>query len=271
MPWYNFWSKDKPTTEQLQETIQDLRSQVQDATNSPPSSLIKSFTQPTTLLSTALLTTVIFSAYAVQRRYLRRIPNAAAIPQSHIIPSTRRFTRSLFGKVTSVGDADNFRLFHTPLGRLALWGLRGVPTDTKALKDKTIHVRLAGVDAPELSHFGRPAQPYSKEALDWLTAYIKGRRVRCYIHKADQYGRVVGTVYIRKGILRRDVGLQMLRAGFATVYEAKGGADFGGPDREKAYKEAEEVAKRKRKGMWAAKDLESPREYKNRFKDGNSG
>ena len=139
------------------------------------------------------------------------------------------------------------------------------------MKDKTIHVRLAGVDAPELSHFGRPAQPYSKEALDWLTGYIKGRRVRCYIHKADQYGRVVGTVYIRKGILRRDVGLQMLRAGFATVYEAKSGADFGGDDREKAYKEAEEVAKRKKRGMWAAKELESPRDYKNRFKNGGPG
>ena len=135
-----------------------------------------------------------------------------------------------------------------------------------ALTDEAqIHVRLAGVDAPELSHFGKPAQPYGQEALDWLTSYLKGRKVRAYVQRADQYQRVVGTVYVWKGFLRRDVGLQMLRAGLATVYEAKTGAVFG-PGLEKKYRDAEWWAKFKRKGMWASKkkDFESPREYKTR-------
>jgi len=96
--------------------------------------------------------------------------------------------------------------------------------------------------------------------------------VRCYVHKADQYGRVVATVYIRKGLLRRDVGLQMLKAGFAGVYEAKSGAEFSGKGVEERYRAAEESAKQKGRGMWGAKKtLETPREYKNRFREGGSG
>ena len=109
--------------------------------------------------------------------------------------------------------------------------------------------------------------------MEWLTNYLRGRRVRCYVHKADQYQRVVATVYIRKGLLRRDVGLQMLRAGWATMYEAKSGAEFSGEDVERRYREAEEWAKTRRKGMWAdgAGKLESPGEYKKRYREGSPG
>ena len=92
-----------------------------------------------------------------------------------------------------------------------------------------------------------------------------GRRVRTYVYKADQYSRVVGTVYVWKWFLRRDVSLQMLRAGYATVYEAKSGVEFGRA-KEESYRRAEWWAKTKRKGIWAGKkaDYESPREYKSR-------
>ncbi len=65
--------------------------------------------------------------------YLRRIP---AI--DHIAPNFFR-RRSLFGKVTSVGDGDGFHIYHTPGGRLAGWGwLRRVPKDKKKLKGQTV-------------------------------------------------------------------------------------------------------------------------------------
>lgn len=127
-------------------------------------------------------------------------------------------------------------------------------------------MRLAGVDAPELAHFGRPSQPYSQEAMDWLTSYVLQRRVRAYVYKRDQYDRAVATVYVRKWLLRRDIGLQMLRKGLATVYEAKTGAEFG--HLEDKYRKAERWAKLKRKGMWASntQDYESPGQYKARMK-----
>ena len=51
------------------------------------------------------------------RSYLRRLPGTG-----HVSPGYFR-RRSLLGKVTSVGDGDNFHLFHTPGGRLAGWGV----------------------------------------------------------------------------------------------------------------------------------------------------
>lgn len=128
-----------------------------------------------------------------------------------------------------------------------------------------IHIRIAGVDAPELAHFGRPAQPYSTEALEWLRGYILHRRVRAYIYRRDQYDRVIATVYVRRGLLRRDVGLQLLKRGLATVYEAKMGAEFG--QFEERYRRAEWWAKKRRRGMWAAKTVafESPRDFKARM------
>lgn len=58
------------------------------------------------------------------------------------------------------------------------------------------------------------------------------------------------------------MGKEMLKAGFATIYEAKIGAEFG--DFEKKYRKTEEVARKKKLGMWAGKlkDYESPRAYK---------
>lgn len=128
-----------------------------------------------------------------------------------------------------------------------------------------IHVRIAGVDAPELAHFGRPSQPYSTEALEWLRGYILHRRVRAYIYRRDQYDRAVATVYVRRGLLRRDVGLQMLKHGWATVYEAKMGAEFG--TFEERYRRAEWWAKKRRRGMWAGKmtEFESPKDFKARM------
>ncbi|KAM0204682.1 hypothetical protein ACHAPA_001874 [Fusarium lateritium] len=200
------------------------------------------------------------AALQIYANYLRRIPGTA-----YVRPNFFR-NRSLFGRVTSVGDGDNFHLFHTPGGRALGWGwLRRVPDVRKELKDRTIPIRIAGVDAPECAHFGRPAQPFSAEALAWLRNYLLKRNVRAYIYKRDQYDRIVATVYTRRWLLRRDVGLEMIKAGMATTYEAKQGAEFGG--RQKLYEKAEAKAKQKRKGMWSgkAKDFESPRAYKTKW------
>ena len=145
----------------------------------------------------------------------------------------------------------------------------------KELKDRTIHVRIAGVDAPELAHFGRPAQPYGQEAIDWLRSYVLHKYVRVYPFRQDQYGRVVCAVYKRRWLLfRSDVGQQMLKHGLATVYEAKFGSEFG--NKEDDYRKVEAAAKGRKVGMWAEpglvgrmlgreKSFESPREYKNRM------
>ena len=93
------------------------------------------FTEPRNLIPTALLTGGILFVVYVQRRYLRRFPEATDITSSYFR------SRSLLGRVTSVGDGDNFRIYHTPGGRLVGWGWlpwMKVPTVRKELKDKTV-------------------------------------------------------------------------------------------------------------------------------------
>lgn len=101
--------------------------------------------------------------------------------------------------------------------------------------------------------------------------------MRAVIFKRDQYDRVVAQVFVRKWLLKKDVGLEMLKAGYASVYEAKAGGEYG--DFEAKYREAEERARAQKVGMWAGpglldrlrgeskKVVESPREYKNRHKE----
>lgn len=194
--------------------------------------------------------------------------------------------RSLYGYVTSVGDGDNFHLFHTPGGRLLGWNIlprrriaasvkKAKKTANLKVKGNTVHVRIAGVDAPEMAHFGRPEQLYGKEALEWLRGHILHRFVRVYPYRRDQYDRVVCSVFRRKWLFfKTDVGLEMIKKGFATVYEAKFGSEFG--NKEAEYRAAEANAKARKIGMWQEPGLvgrvfgrkqstESPREYKTRM------
>lgn len=97
------------------------------------------YRDPRTVVPVVILTGGVLAASTFYRSYLKRIPQAV-----NIGPNFWR-KRSLFGKVTSVGDADNFRIFHTPGGRLAGWGWlpwRRVPEKSKELKDRTVRARF---------------------------------------------------------------------------------------------------------------------------------
>ncbi|ORY86003.1 hypothetical protein BCR35DRAFT_264397 [Leucosporidium creatinivorum] len=203
------------------------------------------------------------ASFRLWHRYLRRIPNADYITQEHL------GKRRLRGVVTSVGDADNFRIYHKPTFSLPLapFGAsqqRRLALST-ALKDQTIHIRLAGVDAPELAHFGKPAQPFAAEALDWLTKAVHGRTVHVDVLRKDRYGRVVGMAYVRRfpWLFRRNVSEEMLKAGYATVY-TQGGAEHAGLL--SRFQEVEAAAKARKIGMWSqsARSYESPADFKKR-------
>jgi hypothetical protein len=92
-------------------------------------------TDPTTIGTSLALTASTVAFLRFYKAYLRRIPSV-----NHIKPNYFR-RRSLFGQVTSVGDADNFRLFHTPGGRIAGWGWipwKKIPTERRELTNNTV-------------------------------------------------------------------------------------------------------------------------------------
>jgi len=101
------------------------------------------FKEPSNWIPSLLVTATALGLLRFYRSYLRRIPGT-----DHIKPTFFR-RRSLFGRVTSVGDGDNFHMFHTPGGRLAGWGwLRRVPTERKELKGRTVSTSLPRTTLP---------------------------------------------------------------------------------------------------------------------------
>ncbi|KAH7912076.1 SNase-domain-containing protein [Hygrophoropsis aurantiaca] len=206
------------------------------------------------------------AATITYRRYLCRLRTS-----EWITPDILKRRRWIKGVVTSVGDADNFRLYHTP-GIGWRWPLkvRRIPPVGRELKDQTIHIRIAGVDAPEAAHFGRPAQPYAAESLSWLKDQIEGKTVYCQLLRRDQYSRIVALVTRRPRLLPgflvpgKILSLEMLRAGWATTYE-QAGAEYG-PVGKDEFLKVEATAKAARRGMWTSgTSAETPAEYKRRY------
>lgn len=242
----------------------------------------ESMLSPQVVFSTTIVTSTILASVYFYKNYLRRIPNSSFIPPKYFR------SRRLLGVVTSVGDGDNFHFFHTPGGLLAGWGwIRPIPEAVKksnrgrkplakaencvkkTVVKQTIHVRLNGVDAPECAHFGKPAQPYAQEALAWLRSTLLDRRVRLLPLAPDQYGRTVGEVHVQGNrwynfFRKFNVSAEMLKNGWATLYEAKSGAEFNG--RKALFQSLQAEAQRKRKGIFIQKKFETPREYKNKYK-----
>lgn len=208
---------------------------------------------PKVILLSAGATSLLFVLYRLYKRYIQRVATYMDLG-IHL-------DRRLYGRVTRVGDGDNFRFYHTPGGVLLGWGwLRTIPTTPKELKDQTLLVRLCGMDAPERAHFGKPAQPYSEDALIWLKSYLLHRSVTITPYSVDQYKRVVARAEVWKWTGRKDVSAEMLKNGLAVVYEG-GGAEFG--NKEQRYRELEAKAKKLHLGLWGlGKKLVTPGEYK---------
>jgi micrococcal nuclease len=139
---------------------------------------------------------------------------------------------SITGTVTRVSDGD---------------------TLTVRTKDKNVIVRLSRIDAPEISHYGKPAQPYGIEARDWLREVVKGEHVVVYDEGTDQYGRMIGTVIMGN----ENINALMVEDGYAWVYD-QFAKDVDGA----ALNELEQVAREKKKGLWQDANPIPPSEFR---------
>lgn len=158
----------------------------------------------------------LFALRAATMRYC----SATEIPQS-----LYKRGATLRGVIVAASDSDNVRFCHRSfIQRLAPWAF----ARRAVLRQETINVRLAGVDAPEMGHFGAPRQPYASEAKAYLAQLTEGRPACVRLHRVDQYARAVATVSVRTGFFRwKNVSLEMARAGYATLYTSAG-AEYGG-------------------------------------------
>lgn len=100
-------------------------------------------------------------------------------------------------------------------------------------------IRLAQIDAPEVSHFGSASQPYGKEATIFLKNLVAKRSVRVDVEDVDRYGRNVGTVYVSGNNVNRE----MVKNGYAWVYRQYA--------KDSMLMNLEKSARTKKIGLWA--------------------
>lgn len=107
-------------------------------------------------------------------------------------------------------------------------------------------VRLATIDAPESE------QDFGQRARQNLNDLVYGKEVEIKSSKRDQYGRIVGKVINDQ----KDVNLEQIRQGFAWHYRHH--ANEQTPEDRKLYADAENEARREKRGLWSAGDATPP-------------
>jgi len=113
--------------------------------------------------------------------------------------------------------------------------------------DNGTEIRMAGIDAPELSRGG---QPFALEAKDFLRDRLLNRKVQIKIWGLDKYNRTLATVY-QDG---SDVNLEMIQRGYAEVFMVLS----------IRYKAAETKARIAGLGIWSLENYTSPYEWRKR-------
>jgi endonuclease YncB( thermonuclease family) len=117
-----------------------------------------------------------------------------------------------------------------------------------------INLRLAGIDAPEVSGgAGNKGQPLGREARDFTNSQVKGKRVRIHKIELDPYSRTVAEIFVGNKL----INIQLVELGYAEAYKW---ATW--KINKKAYRVAEGDAKQRHKGVWGRDDYESPGEFR---------
>lgn len=116
--------------------------------------------------------------------------------------------------------------------------------DTVVVRGWDQHVRLASIDAPELSHgYGKPGQPFSVAARNWLEKLVVGASdvsIRCV--DEDQYRRPVCDLYLQSSHVNRE----LVELGLAWANTAR-------PQylRDPSLLQVQQAAKARRLGLWS--------------------
>ncbi len=117
--------------------------------------------------------------------------------------------------------------------------------DTLELIDGRL-VRLIGVDAPEIDHSARMAEPWAMEARAFLAAAISGGiRLETDVEKQDRHGRMLAWVFLPDGGLMNE---RLLREGLAYFLPTPPNLKY-----EDRLLRAQRAAMAEEKGIW--KDL----------------
>ena len=176
--------------------------------------------RPSSPLPTAQSTTVSQKKDAPAKKEIASVANAAknsrsAAEKSALAPDEQQY------RLVRVADGDSFEL--------------------KDSKNRTMKVRLYGVDAPEGN------QRFGRESREHLLNMMKRTPVRMKTMYKDRYKRTVAIVYLcdGKAFDERSVNQQQVQSGMAWVYDS-----FCKEDVCSTWKIEEALAKKQKLGLW---------------------
>ena len=135
------------------------------------------------------------------------------------------FAQKFTVKVTSISDGDTFG---------------AINNDNLQLK-----IRIWGIDAPEKK------QAFGNKSKEFLSSLIFGKRITIDVQSKDGYGRYIANVYSPDG---KDVALLMLHEGMAW--------HFTKYDNNKVYSDAENVARKAKRGLWSESSPIAPWDFR---------
>ena len=123
-----------------------------------------------------------------------------------------------------------------------------------------VKVRLYGIDAPETEKsnkktgkVSKPGQPYGDEAWHALESKVLRKQVRLEVMDVDRYGRTVSVVRLGE----RNVNREMVADGWAWAYR-----QYLDRPHASEYIDAEEQARKARKGLWQQSNPQPPWEFR---------
>src|SRR5262245_45815373 len=147
-----------------------------------------------------------------------------------LVPAADQETHELTGKVVSVADGDTITVL-----------------DVNKVQHR---IRLFGIDAPERG------QAFGTKSREALASAVHEKNVRVVWKEKDQYGRIVGDVFVGD----RHVNLEQVRSGLAWWYKTYA-------PKSKALEEAEAEARKERRGLWKDRDPEPPWQYRRKERE----
>ena len=178
-----------------------------------------------------------------RRQWLSALLGAAALAMYRPTAAESR-PATLQGQVLDIHDGDSLTL--------------------RSEEGRKWRIRIAGIDAPELS------QPAGDTARALLVELIRNRSLRIAPVKTDAYERTVAKVWVL-GLEgpEMDVGLALIEAGLAWHF-VRYRADQP-PEDVQRYAQAEKRARAQRFGIWQQARPEAPWDHRARMRREESG
>jgi len=135
----------------------------------------------------------------------------------------------------------------SPLAGRVSYVIDGDTVVVKLDSAPAVHVRLIGVNTPEIAHFGKPGECFGVRAASLTRRLVLGRRVVLQVgrERHDRYGRLLAYVRVLGG--PDDLERTLLVRGAAHTLAIPPNVD-----REATYAAVERAARWAGRGLWSA-------------------